>query len=432
MRVKGAGAKLSGETQVPGDKSISHRAVMLGALAEGETTVTGFLAGEDCLATIACFRGMGVTIDQQGSTVRIQGVGLRGLQSPQEPLYVGNSGTTIRLLLGILAGQNFSTVISGDASIRKRPMARVAKPLRLMGACIAGEGDLAPLTISPVQALTGIHYELPVASAQVKSALLLAGLYAQGMTSVAEPAPSRDHTEIMLQAFGVAVKRQGLVASVEGTAVLKGRAIAVPGDISSAAFLLVAALIIPGSELIIRQVGVNPTRTGIIEVLQAMGADIEVHQLNANSSEPVADLVVRSSELRGVTVEGAVIPRLIDEIPALAIAAAFAEGETIIHDAAELKVKESNRIAAMVEGLQAMGGDVCELTDGLLIRGGRKLRGAMIDSRGDHRIAMAFAIAGLAAAGETIIDNEDCIPVSFPGFAKILRQLGANVQMDRE
>jgi 3-phosphoshikimate 1-carboxyvinyltransferase len=432
MRVKGTGAKLSGETQVPGDKSISHRAVMLGALAEGETTVTGFLAGEDCLATIACFRGMGVTIDQQGSTVRIQGVGLRGLQSPQEPLYVGNSGTTIRLLLGILAGQNFSTVISGDASIRKRPMARVAKPLRLMGACIAGEGDLAPLTISPVQALTGIHYELPVASAQVKSALLLAGLYAQGATSVAEPAPSRDHTEIMLQAFGVAVKRQGLVASVEGTAILKGRAIAVPGDISSAAFLLVAALIIPGSELIIRQVGVNPTRTGILEVLQAMGADIEVHQLNADSSEPVADIVVRSSELRGVTVEGAIIPRLIDEIPALAIAAAFAEGETIIHDAAELKVKESNRIAAMVEGLQAMGGDICELADGLLIRGGRKLRGAMIDSRGDHRIAMAFAIAGLTAAGETIIDNEDCIPVSFPGFAKILRQLGANVQMDRE
>lgn len=432
MRIRGVSPGLQGTTQVPGDKSISHRAVMLGALAQGETIITGFLAGEDCLATIACFRDMGVDIRRQDNRVQIQGAGLHGLQQPEQPLYVGNSGTTIRLLLGILSGQVFPSVINGDASIQKRPMARVAKPLRLMGARITGEGDLAPLTISPAGTLTGIEYLLPVASAQVKSALLLAGMYAKGVTSVTEPAPSRDHTEIMLASFGVAIKRQGLTASVEGPVVLQGREIAVPGDISSAAFLLVAALIIPGSEVVIRQVGINPTRSGIIDVLRAMGGNIEVQQLTSNLAEPVADILVRSSELRGVTVEGDIIPRLIDEIPAIAVAAAFAKGTTIIRDAAELKVKESNRIAAMVQGLTAMGGDVSELDDGLVIRGGKALHGAAIESRGDHRIAMAFAVAGIAACGETNIGNEDCIPVSFPGFAEILRQLGANVQMDGE
>lgn len=432
MKIWGFNSGLKGETQVPGDKSISHRAVMLGALAEGETTITGFLAGEDCLATIACFRDMGVTITRQGSTVQVQGAGLRGLQQPKQPLYVGNSGTTIRLLLGILAGQAFPSVINGDASIQKRPMARVAKPLRLMGARIDSAGDLAPLTVSPAENLTGIDYLLPVASAQVKSSLLLAGLYAKGVTSVTEPAPSRDHTEIMLEAFGVPIKRQGLTASVEGPVVLRGRTIAVPGDISSAAFLLVAALIIPHSEVIIRKVGINRTRSGIIEVLQAMGGNIEVLQHENQLTEPVADIIVRSSKLRGVAVAGDMIPRLIDEIPVIAIAAAFAEGETVIRDAAELKVKESNRIAAMVQGLTAMGADAGELDDGLVIRGSNSLHGAQINSRGDHRIAMAFAVAGLAADGETTIDEEECIPVSFPGFANVLRQLGANVQMDRE
>lgn len=430
MKIHGKSHPLRGETTIPGDKSISHRAVMMGALAEGETTIEGFLPGDDCLATIACFRKMGVVINQQNDCVVIQGAGLRGLQPPAEGLDAGNSGTTIRLLLGILAGQTFSATISGDASITKRPMGRVAKPLRLMGARISS--DMAPLTVEPVGQLQGIDYHLPIASAQVKSALLLAGLYAEGITRVTEPAQSRDHTEIMLQAFGVPVERQGLTVAVSGGAILKGRKVIVPGDISSAAFLLVAALLVPGSDLLIRNVGVNPTRTGILDVLQAMGGNVEVVPVPGCGQDPIADIRVRYSQLRGVSIAGDIIPRLIDEIPALVIAATAAAGETVIADAAELKVKESNRIAAMVEGLAAMGGAARETEDGMIIQGGQSLQGATINSRGDHRIAMAFAVAGLTAAGETVITGEDCIPVSFPGFTDTFSRLGAQLAMNGE
>ena len=429
MKIQGNCRSLQGEATVPGDKSISHRAVMFGALAEGQTIIEGFLPGEDCLATIQCFRKMGVNINHQGPTVTIEGVGLHGLRPSPTMLDVGNSGTTIRLLLGILAGQAFATTISGDASIQHRPMGRVAKPLRLMGANISS--DMAPLTVEAAQMLEGIHYELPIASAQVKSAVLLAGLYAAGSTSVTEPALSRDHTEIMLQAFGVPVKRQGLTVTIESGHILTGQTVVVPGDISSAAFLLVAALILPGSDITIRKVGINPTRSGIIDALLAMGADLEIRPA-ATGAEPMADIRVRYSKLRGIELAGEIIPRLIDEIPILAIAAAFATGETVIRDAAELKVKESNRIAVVVGGLTAMGANAEEQEDGLIIRGGSSLTGAVLDSRGDHRIAMAFAIAGLAATGNTTITGEDCIAVSFPGFAEVLRQLGANAHMSGE
>ena len=427
MRIQGHSRPLRGVTTVPGDKSVSHRAVMLGALASGRTIIEGFLPGEDCLATIDCFRLMGVDIIQDGSRVAVEGVGLRGLKAPGSILDVGNSGTTIRLLMGILSGQSFAATLTGDASIRKRPMGRVAEPLRLMGADISS--DMAPVTIRPVHSLKGIHYKLPVASAQVKSAIILAGLYADGVTSVTEPAPSRDHTEIMLAAFGVPIRRSGLTVSMESGHSLRGRSIMVPGDISSAAFLIVAALIVPDSDITLQDVGVNPSRTGIIDVLQNMGGNIEVKTRTMQDAEPIADIRVRYSRLNGVEVAGDIIPRLIDEIPALAVAAAFASGETVIRDAAELKVKESNRIAAMVNGLRAMGTDASEQEDGLSVRGGKPLRGVRLDSHNDHRIAMALAIAGLAAAGQTIVTGEECIPVSFPGFAETLRSLGADAVM---
>mgnify|MGYP003607686867 CR=1 FL=1 len=427
MRIQGLSQPLRGVTTVPGDKSVSHRAIMLGALASGRTIIEGFLPGADCLATIHCFRLMGVDIRQENSRVAVEGVGLRGLKSPDTVLDVGNSGTTIRLLMGILAGQHFAATLTGDASIRQRPMGRVAEPLRLMGADI--ESDRAPVTVRPVHSLKGIHYQLPVASAQVKSALLLAGLYADGVTSVTELAPSRDHTEIMLTAFGVPIRRSGLTVAMESGHSLRGRTIMVPGDISSAAFLIVAALIVPDSDIILQGVGVNPTRTGIIDVLQKMGGDIEVRTRTMQDAEAVADIRVRYSQLRGIEVAGDIIPRLIDEIPALAVAAAFASGETTIRDAAELKVKESNRIAAMVNGLRAMGADASEQEDGLSVRGGKPLTGVTLDSNNDHRIAMALAVAGLAAAGPTVVAGEECIPVSFPGFAEILCSLGADAVM---
>lgn len=400
---------------------------MLGALASGRTIIEGFLPGEDCLATIDCFRHMGVNIRQDGSRVTVEGVGLRGLKAPGAVLDVGNSGTTIRLLMGILSGQSFAATLTGDASIRKRPMGRVAEPLRLMGADISS--DMAPVTIRPVHSLKGIHYQLPVASAQVKSAIILAGLYADGVTSVTEPAPSRDHTEIMLAAFGVPIRRSGLTVSMESGHSLRGRSIMVPGDISSAAFLIVAALIVPDSDITLQDVGVNPTRTGIIDVLQNMGGNIEVKTRTMQDAEPMADIRVQYSRLNGVEVAGDIIPRLIDEIPALAVAAAFASGETVIRDAAELKVKESNRIAAMVNGLRAMGADVGELEDGMSVRGGKPLTGVTLDSHNDHRIAMALAVAGLAAEGPTVVTGGECIPVSFPGFAETLRSLGADAVM---
>ncbi|SDF37050.1 3-phosphoshikimate 1-carboxyvinyltransferase [Sporolituus thermophilus] len=418
---------LRGTVTVPGDKSISHRAVMLGALAKGVTTIDGFLPGKDCLATIDCFRKLGVNICQTGSRVEVEGVGLRGLRAPQEALYVGNSGTTIRLLLGILAAQPFKAVVTGDESIRRRPMGRVVAPLRAMGARIDGEGDgnFAPLSVYPVNGLSGIAYSTPVASAQVKSALLLAGLYAQSATTVTEPAASRDHTERMLAYFGVDIRREGLSVQVRPASGLAARHVVVPGDISSAAFLMAAALIVPGSEVIIRDVGVNPTRTGIIDVFKDMGGDINLENLRDDCGEPVADVRVRHSRLRGTNIAGSIIPRLIDEIPVIAVVAAFAEGTTTIRDAAELKVKESDRIAAIVNGLRQMGGDATALPDGLRVQGGRPLKGAVIDSQGDHRIAMAFAIAGLMANGDTVIGNAECIDVSFPGFAARISALGA-------
>ena len=355
-------APLRGEITVPGDKSISHRAVMLGALASGTTHITGFLMGEDCLSTIDCFRKMGVSIDVSDKEVVVEGVGLHGLTAPKSELYTGNSGTTTRLLSGILAGQSFTSTMNGDASIQKRPMGRVMKPLREMGASIEGRDDnFCPLTMHPSE-LHGIEYRLPVASAQLKSAILLAGLYAEGQTTVIEPAPSRDHTERMFRALGVEIETNGNVITLEPPEDLHAVDIAVPADISSAAFF--AGAIVPGSELTIRNVGVNPTRTGILDVLRSMGADITESNFR-DDAEPVCDLTVRHSRLHGTEIGGAIIPRLIDELPVIAVAAAFAEGETVIRDAQELKVKESNRIAAMVAELTKAGVDVEETDDGI-------------------------------------------------------------------
>lgn len=418
--------RLAGEVTVPGDKSISHRAVMFGALADGVTRVTGFLPGADCLSTVDCFRKLGVQIDLHSPTeLSVHGVGLNGLQEPSDVLDVGNSGTTARLMLGILAGQPFHCTVTGDASIRKRPMGRVAGPLREMGAQIDGRdgGRLAPLSVRG-GGLKAIRYASPVASAQVKSGVLLAGLFAEGVTGVSEPEPSRDHTERMLQAFGVAVTEQDGAIAVRGGSRLTATDVHVPGDISSAAFLLVAASIVPGSDVTIRGVGLNPTRTGILDVLLEMGADIEVLEERMAGGEPMADLRVRGRQLRGTTVRGAIIPRLIDEVPVLAVAATQAEGVTEIRDAAELKVKESNRIATTANELRKFGADVEELEDGLRIRGGAPLQGgAVIETHHDHRIAMAMAVAALVAAGPTTINDWESVDVSFPGFAELLQNL---------
>ncbi|MEW6448109.1 MAG: 3-phosphoshikimate 1-carboxyvinyltransferase [Bacillota bacterium] len=415
---------LKGSVTVPGDKSISHRALMLGAIAEGDTVVENFLEGEDCLATLACFRAMGVDVEGPVSgRVIIHGRGLYGLLEPPDVLNAGNSGTTMRLLLGILSGQPFFSVLTGDESLRKRPMDRVAKPLRSMGARIIGrkDGELAPLAVQGGE-LRPIAFASPVASAQVKSAVLLAGLYAPGETSVTEPALSRDHTERMLQQFGAQVTRSGLTVSVKGEPALKGTHIRVPGDISSAAFLMVAACIVPDAAVKIKGVGLNPTRTGALEVLQAMGARIEVKP-GTSGGEPQGDITVYSSELRGVEIGGDLVPRLIDEIPVLTVAAAYAGGKTVIRDAAELKYKESNRLATMAAELSRLGAEVEELPDGLIIHGGKPLRGTRLESHGDHRVAMALAVAGLAARGETVISGAGAVNVSYPGFAETVRQL---------
>ena len=415
-------APLRGEITVPGDKSISHRAVMLGALASGTTHITGFLMGEDCLSTIDCFRKMGVSIDVSDKEVVVEGVGLHGLTAPKSELYTGNSGTTTRLLSGILAGQSFTSTMNGDASIQKRPMGRVMKPLRKMGASIEGRDDnFCPLTMHPSE-LHGIEYRLPVASAQLKSAILLAGLYAEGQTTVIEPAPSRDHTERMFRALGVEIETNGNVITLEPPEDLHAVDIAVPADISSAAFFLVAGAIVPGSELTIRNVGVNPTRTGILDVLRSMGADITESNFR-DDAEPVCDLTVRHSRLHGTEIGGAIIPRLIDELPVIAVAAAFAEGEAVIRDAQELKVKESNRIAAMVAELTKAGVDVEETDDGMIIDGGRPLHGASISAHKDHRLAMTFAIAALAAEGTTELQDADCVSISYPDFYTDLKRL---------
>ena len=420
---KHANAPLRGEITVPGDKSISHRAVMFGALAQGKTRIRHFLQGADCLSTIECFRQMGITVEEQaGQTpdereIIVSGKGLYGLTAPNSTLYVGNSGTTMRLLAGIAAGQPFACVLDGDASIRRRPMKRIMTPLAQMGADISslqGNG-CAPLAIAPAP-LHGIVYRSPVASAQVKSCVLLAGLYADGPVTVEEPVVSRDHTERMLRGFGADVAVNGTCATIQPGPLLCGQDITVPGDISSAAYFIAAALLVLGSEVLIRSVGINPTRDGFLRVVRSMGANVTLIDEREESGEPVADLLVRHSHLKGVTVAGEIIPALIDELPVVAVLGAFAEGTTVIADAAELKVKESDRIAVMTDNLRRMGADVTPTDDGMVIAGGRPLTGAAIDSHLDHRIAMSFAVAALAAEGETKINGAECVNISYPGF----------------
>lgn len=406
--------------RVPGDKSISHRAAILGALARGTTRVWGFLRAEDCLSTLRCLRALGVSIDDRGNDLEIQGNALR---EPEEILDVGNSGTTMRLLAGVLAGHAFHSVLTGDASVRGRPMDRVADPLRRMGARISGRqaGRLAPLAIDG-GGLRGIAYATPVASAQVKSAVLFAGLFAEGETAVQEPSQSRDHTERMLRGFGAEVMREGLTTRLRGPQGLLGAEVRVPGDLSSAAFLLVAAALVSGSELAVADVGLNPTRTGVLDVLRMMGADVVVRDLKEEGGEPVGTVAVRASRLHGVVIGGDLIPRAIDELPVLAVAASLAEGETVIRDAAELRVKESDRVEALARELGRLGARIEPQPDGLAIVGMRRLRGGPVRSGGDHRIAMALAVAGLCADGPVTIDDPACIETSFPGFADVLRR----------
>jgi len=422
------GGEITGEARVPGDKSISHRSIMLGALAEGTTHVSGFLEGEDALATVAAFRAMGVRIEgPQEGRVTIHGVGLRGLAAPGHPLDLGNSGTSIRLLCGLLAGQSFDSELTGDESLRGRPMGRVIDPLTLMGAEVTGAvGGRPPLRITGGRPLRGIRYDLPMASAQVKSCVLLAGLYASGTTAVTEPAPTRDHTERMLRGFGYAVKREGGVISLEGGGSLQATSIDVPADISSAAFFLVAASIAPGSDLLLTHVGVNPTRTGVINILRLMGADISLRNEREVGGEPVADIRVRHAPLKGIEIPADQVPLAIDEFPALFIAAACAQGRTVLRGAEELRVKESDRIAAMAEGLATLGIRNEVLDDGIIIDGG-SLGGGVIRTFHDHRIAMSFAIAALRAATAIRILDCDHVATSFPGFDALARGLGLQI-----
>lgn len=437
------GRSLRGRFRVPGDKSISHRALLLGAIAEGQSRVEGFLPAADCLATLRCVQALGVRVERPApSELVVQGRGLWGLRPPAAPLDCGGSGTTMRLLCGLLAGQPFSTVLTGNDQLCRRPMERVTVPLQAMGAHINASEGCAPLHIKghlKMKRLRGINYHLPIPSAQVKSALLLAGLYAAGQTRLHEPALSRDHTERMLKAMGADLKVHDGVITLEpptGAESLAPLDVAVPGDISSAAFFLVAGLLAPGSELVIEEVGINPRRAGLLDVLQAMGAEIRVDPsgfenpkgLLEMGGEPVADLVVKSGELRGVEVKGALIPRLIDELPVLAVAATQAQGLTIVRDAGELRVKESDRIAAIVAGLRRLGASIEAYPDGFIIEGPATLRGSVVESHGDHRLAMALTVAGLLAEGETVVKGAACIADSFPGFSRLLASIGGNVQ----
>lgn len=412
---------LKGEITVPGDKSISHRGIMLGALANGTTSITNFLKGADCLSTISCFQKMGIEIEETENEILVHGKGLHGLSAPKEILDAGNSGTTTRLISGILAGQNFSCDLTGDASIQKRPMKRIMTPLSMMGADITSvhNNGCAPLHIKGAL-LKGISYQSPVASAQVKSCVLFAGLYADGKTSVTEPFLSRNHSELMLSSFGASVQTCGTTATIEPEPVLTAQKVEVPGDISSAAFFIAAGLLIPGSELLIKNVGINPTRDGILRVCRQMGANLELLNTRTQCGEPVADILVKHSELNGTVIEGDLIPTLIDELPVIAVMAACANGETIIRNAEELKVKESNRLEIIVHHLSEMGCDITGTEDGMIIRGGKPLHGAVLDSHLDHRIAMSFAVAGLVADGETEITNADCVNISYPGFYRDL------------
>lgn len=421
---------LRGTIHIPGDKSISHRAVMLGSIANGTTEITNFLQGADCLATIDCFKKMGIAIENSPEKIRIQGKGLHSLTAPNSILDTKNSGTTTRLISGILAGQNFETILLGDASLNTRPMGRIIEPLSLMGGNIKSihKNNCAPLHITP-SSLHGIHYHSKVASAQVKSAILLAGLYANGVTSVTEPILSRNHTELMLEGFGGKLHRfiqpdtNLPTVSIEPEPNLEGQNIIVPGDISSAAYFIAAGLLVPNSEILIQNVGINPTRAGILTVCQNMGGDISLLNEKTVSGEPVADLLVKTSNLHGTVIEGELIPTLIDEIPIIAVLAAFADGITTIKNAEELKVKETNRIETVYKNLKEMGGDIIPTEDGMIITGKGHLSGTKIDSFLDHRIAMAFSIAGLVADGETEIINSHCISISYPTFFETLTAL---------
>lgn len=415
---------LSGTITVPGDKSISHRAVMFGAIAEGTTEISGFLTGDDCMSTISCFKKLGIDIEVSGENVTVHGKGLNGLSKPMEMLDAGNSGTTIRLISGILAAQPFSCEITGDASIQKRPMNRVINPLSQMGAKIKGikKDGFAPLHIEGTK-LNAIEYHLPVASAQVKSAILLASLFADGVTTVVEPVASRNHTEIMLNYFGADIKNENGKITSKPVKQLYGKPVSVPSDISSAAFFMVAGMIVPNSHIIIKNVGINETRTGIIDALKAMGGDIKILNENSESGEPVADIEVKSSKLKAITLEGAIIPRMIDEIPVFAVAALFADGVTTVKDAQELKVKESNRIATMAAELGKMGANIEETDDGMIINGNATLHGSEVESHNDHRVAMSLAVAALMADGETTINNSESVTISFPTFYEYIEKL---------
>ena len=426
--IKAMGA-LKGEVQIPGDKSISHRAVMLGSIARGTTEISHFLNGADCLSTIHCFQKMGIEIEQSKDLVLVHGRGLRGLKAPQGILDTGNSGTTTRLICGILSGQDFSSVLSGDDSLNSRPMKRIMDPLNQMGARITSiqDNNCAPLRIEP-GTLHGIRYVSPVASAQVKSSVLLAGLYADSPVSVTEPVLSRNHTELMLGSFGADISSElhadgSATAVVSPCAELYGQKIQVPGDISSAAYFIAAGLLVPGSRLLVKNVGINPTRAGFLEVCRKMGADIGYLNRQSQGGEETADLLVTPKPLTGTVIEGAVIPSLIDEIPILAVMAAFAEGTTVIRDAAELKVKETNRIQTVTENLLAMGAEIIPTEDGMIIHGTGALKGTQIQSHLDHRIAMAFSVAALAAEGTTTILDSQCVDISYPGFFAQLMDL---------
>ena len=426
--------QLRGEIRVPGDKSISHRSIMFGSLAEGVTEVEGFLEGDDALATLQSFRDMGVVIEgPDNGRVKIHGVGMHGLKKPSGPLDLGNSGTSMRLLMGLLSAQNFNTELSGDESLTKRPMARVSKPLALMGAnIVTAENGRPPIKIQPEGALKGAHYDMPIASAQVKSALLLAGLYAEGVTSVSEPAPSRDHTERMLKGFGYSVEVADSVISVRGGGSLKATRIDVPADISSAAFFLVGASISKGSDMLLKHVGVNPTRTGVIEILRRMGADITLSNEREVGGEPVADIRVKSAQLKGIDIPESLVPLAIDEFPAIFIAAACAEGTTVLRGAEELRVKESDRIQAMADGMKILGVDTSPTADGIVIEGSGEqfvFQGGEINSFDDHRIAMAFAMASLRAKGEVRILNCANVATSFPSFVELAGQSGLNISV---
>ncbi|MBS4540114.1 3-phosphoshikimate 1-carboxyvinyltransferase [Clostridium sp. D2Q-11] len=424
MNIKGGNISLNGEIDAPGDKSISHRAIMLGAISEGKTVIYNFLLGDDCINTINCFKDMGVNIEVDNTKVVIEGVGLNGLKKPVKELYVGNSGTTIRIISGILSGLDFKSTITGDKSIQKRPMKRIIEPLSQMGANIKGKnGEYPPLIITPSEKIQPITYYQKIASAQVKSSIMFLSLYTKGETRIVQPIKSRDHTEKMMKYFGVNVKEEENSVIIDSKEKPIGKEIFVPGDISSIAFFMVGALILKDSHVIIRNVGFNVTRIGIIDVLKDMGGNIKTYNFREVNNEPLVDIEVKTTKLKGVDIEGDIIPRLIDEIPIIAVAAACAEGITVIKNAEELKVKESNRLKAMVDNLSSMGVDIMETKDGMIINGTTELKASKIETYTDHRIAMSMIIAGLKAEGVTEIDDISSIKTSYPDFFKTLNEL---------